>query len=329
MILVDEGQSPLILCLPHSGSDIPGVVAKRLNATGRLQADIAWRLEMVFDLNKSLDATVIRSSISRYVIDLDQDPSLKAADPTSSGLCPVTTLDGKRIYNENEEPGPIEIEQRSLLFVTPFQRALGQQIDRLMRQHRRIVLIDCQSMRSHIKGVTDKGLPYVSVGSGGGVTCHQNVRNLLAGSFTGQQGVTISVDDVTKGGHIIKTFGRPERGIHAASILLAQRSYLRHESPPFEPDKARIARLQALLSDGLSRLIDWTALEDLESVSVLPPEGVHEDTPDRQTTNEPQNSELDQASDNKVLAGPEFPKAQASRVSQVEAGPVQPLLVAE
>jgi|GEM_PF-67056 len=262
MIFVEEGQSPLILCLPHAGTVVPNAVEKRLNATGRLQADLSWRLERVFDFHDELDATVVRSSISRYVIDLDRDPktSCREAMNPARALCPATTLDGKRIYQEGEEPGPTECEQRTLLFFTPFHKALRRQIDRLLRTHRKVIVLDCQSMRSNIKGVSENGLPLVSIGTNGGTSCDPDLRNLLVGSFRGQEGITVSVDEQTRGGFITSTFGRPDRGLHVVTLLLAQRSYLRHESPPFEPDKARTARLRLVLQDAMSRIVDWTAM---------------------------------------------------------------------
>lgn len=337
MILVEEGQSPLVLCLPHSGTEIPNAVEKRLNATGRLQADLAWRLERVFDFHEDLDATVLRSSISRYVIDLDKDPKAtvaEASDP-SRALCPVTTLDGKRIYQDGEEPGPTEIEQRTLLFYTPFHKALRRQIDRLMRQHRKVIIVDCQSMRSHIKGVTDKGLPLVSIGTLDGTSCDPDLRNTLVGSFKGQQGYTVSVDEQTHGGFITKSFGKPERGLHTMTLLLAQRAYLRHESPPFEPDKTRITRLRAVLTDSMSRLIDWTGMSagpatpsdegDVTGRDDTDPETTGDDTGPVQAAPEDQSAKAEIIPVDPMT----LPKVSSTQTGKVEDGPVAPLLVAE
>lgn len=260
MILVDEGHSPLILCLPHTGTDVPEVVGKRFNATGRSQTDLSWRLEDVLRLGDELDATTIRSTVSRYLIDLDRDAEtpLSAAGNPATALCPVTTLDGKGLYLDDEEPGGTEVEQRVLLFHQPFHRALRQQINRLLASHSKVILIDCQSMRSSIKGVTDKGLPLVSVGTADGTSCDPDLRSLLIGSFTSQQGFTVAADELAKGGYITRTYGQPEKGVHAATLLIAQRAYLRHESPPFEPDKIRVHRVRTVFQDTLSRAVDWT-----------------------------------------------------------------------
>jgi N-formylglutamate deformylase len=294
MILVEEGQSPLILCLPHSGTEVPNVVLGQFNATGRLQADLSWKLERVFDLHDQLNATILRSTTSRYVIDLDRNCEVESANglDITTARCPATTLDGKSIYREGEQPGPVETEQRSLLFFDPFQQRLRQQIDRLLRIHGKVVLLDCQSMRSNIQGVTGKGLPLVSIGSAEGRSCDPDLRNLFVGSFKGQPGYTVGVDEQVKGGFITQTYGRPDLGVHALTLLLAQRAYLRHESPPFEPDKARVARLKTVLVDSLSRIIDWTGMQsavETNAVSeevdtaepaeeILEPEVVAEDT---------------------------------------------------
>eukprot|EP00903_Cladosiphon_okamuranus_P000797 g795.t1 len=343
MILVEEGQSPIVLCLPHSGTDLPNAVEKRFNATGRLQADLAWRLERVFDFHKELDVTVLRSSISRYVIDLDQDPETpvdEALNPVKA-LCPATTLDGKRIYQDGEEPGPTEIEQRMLLFHTPFHTALRRQVDRLLRQHRKVIILDCQSMRSHIKGVTDTGLPLVSIGTQAGASCDPDLRNTLVGSFKGQQGYTVSVDEQTSGGFISKSFGRPDRGVHVVTLLLAQRSYLRHESPPFEPDKTRLTRLRAVLTEAMTRLVDWTGTGGAGSIDpdVSASGGSVSDTGDGDTSSEEASSPVQpgsapSASDTeKAEIIPVDPmtltKVSQSTTTKVEDGPVTPLLVAE
>ncbi|MEM9632164.1 MAG: N-formylglutamate amidohydrolase [Pseudomonadota bacterium] len=312
MILVEEGQSPLILCLPHSGTEIPQAVGKRLNATGRLQVDLAWRLERVFGIREELDATLVTSTVSRYVIDLDEDPAFhgKGLVPGGGHLCPLATLDGKRIYQDGEEPGPTEIEQRSLLFYEPYHNAVRKQIGRLLEQHGTVVVLDCQSMRTHIRGVTSTGLPLVSIGTAEGDSCAPDLKNLFAGSFRGREGYSVSVDEQTKGGYITRAFGRPESGVHAMTMLLAQRAYLRHESPPFEPDKIRIARLQSVLKETLSQVIDWAAAESVSCAA--------------------QNRAANSAGADIIPVDTQhLARASKSQAGQVEEEPVVPLLVAE
>jgi len=347
MILVEEGQSPLILCLPHCGTEVPDAVASRLTATGKLQADLSWRLERVFDFHNELDATVIRSSVSRYVIDPDKDPgtSVSSAFDPALALCPATTLDGKNIYRDGEEPGPTEIEQRMLLFHAPFHRILRKQVDRLTGRHRQVILLVCQSMRSQIRGVTEKGLPLVNIGSADGTSCDPDLRNLIVGSFNAQQGFTVGVDGHAKGGFITRSYGRPDAGVHAMTLLLAQRSYLRHESPPFEPDKSRVARLQAVLSDGLSRIIDWAGMtagsadlfqpvqDESPEMEECPSDGARRSgrnvNPDREDAPVSRPCEARDKSQVIPVDPMALPKLTRSRAGQVGEDPVLPLQVAE
>jgi N-formylglutamate deformylase len=261
MIIVEKGESPLILCLPHAGIDIPPAVEARLSATGRLQADISWRLEQVVESARELGATIIRSSISRYVIDVDRDCDAEQ-DPEGSPrelLCPFFTLDLKSIYKSGEEPGPVEIDQRKLLFYVPFHRALEQEIGRLRKLHDQVVLFDCQSVRSRIRGFLESELPVINLGTAEGNACFETLKDAFAAPFVEQNGFSVATDEVFKGGHIIRRYGDPKRGLQALTVVIAQRAYLRHESPPFEPDKARISRLKTALAAGLTSVIEWTS----------------------------------------------------------------------
>lgn len=309
MIIVEKGESPLILCLPHAGVDIPPAVEARLSATGRLQADISWRLEQVLEIARELDATVIRSSISRYVIDVDQDCDTER-DPEVSPremLCPVFTLDLKGIYKPGEEPGPVEIDQRKLLFYVPFHRALEQEVGRLKKLHDQVVLFDCQSVRSRIRGFLEGELPVVNLGTAEGNACSEALKDAFAGAFADQNGFSVSTNEVFKGGHIIRRYGDPKRGLHALTLVIAQRAYLRHESPPFEPDKARIARLKTALAAGLTGVIDWTAQASGEPQETVPADVVPEPEWTGQTRTEPELPVL--TGDDEDLFASEVPSA--------------------
>jgi N-formylglutamate deformylase len=269
MILVEKGGSPLILCLPDSGTTIPPAISGRMNATGRLQTDISWRLEQVMDLHAALDATVIRSTVSRYVIDVDQSKDSGQAlqtDPLEA-LCPVTTLDGKGIYASGEEPGPTEIEQRALLFYDPFHAAVRQELDRLRKQHERVILVDCRSMRSRIKGFIDDPLPMFSLGTLDGRSCDSGLAGTIAGACEGMWDISLAVNETFNGGYIAEAYGRPDLGIDVLTLVIAQRTYLRHESPPFEPDKKATERLKSLLCDLFSQAVYWA-----ERRPVTPPD---------------------------------------------------------
>lgn len=259
MIIVEKGESPLILCLPHAGADLPPAIDKRLSATGRLQTDISWRLEQVLDLAGDLDATIVRSTVSRYVIDVDHDPNDPSPSPQvpGGGLCPVATLDMKRIYKPEEEPGPIEIEQRGFLFHQPFHQALIQEIARVRSLHGYCLLFDCKSARSKVAGRPEDSVPVISVTTADGQAGLPVLQDVFLRAFEGLSGFSLAKDSPMADGYILRAYGAPERGIHALGVSVAQRSYLRHESPPYEPDRARISRMKMVLADAFTQSLDW------------------------------------------------------------------------
>ena len=259
MIIVEKGESPLILCLPHAGADVPPAIDKRLSATGRLQTDISWRLEQVLDLASDLDATVLRSTISRYVIDVDKDPNSPepSAQVPGGGLCPISTQEMKRIYKPGEEPGPIEIEQRGYLFHQPFHQELIQEIARVRSIHGYCVLFDCKSIRSKLAGMAEDNVPVINVTTADGLAGLPALQSVFLKVFEGLSGFSIGAGSPLADGYILRAYGAPDRGIHALGVAIAQRSYLRHESPPYEPDRARISRMKMVLADAFTQSLDW------------------------------------------------------------------------
>ena len=278
MIVVEERSSPLLLVLPHSGQRIPRELERRMTATGRLQTDLSWHLDQVADFTSDLNITVLRTEASRLVIDVDRDPLREAtgqpADP-SVALCPLTTMDGKRIYQADEDPGPVEIDERRRLFHEPFHTALGLQIERLKRQHRRVVLFNVQSMRSRIKARFPGELPMINIGNCQGRSCQEDVTSIVASLERDFPNGGLAENDITTGGFIAQQFGQPREGVHAITLVLAQRAYIRHETPPFEMDKERLKQTRAALRRVSDDLINWA-----NGAQKAPPRPLLEPLPD-------------------------------------------------
>ena len=56
---------------------------------------------------EDLDATIIRTEISRTVIDVNRDPSGASLYPgqATTELCPTTTFDGEPLYRDGHGAG--------------------------------------------------------------------------------------------------------------------------------------------------------------------------------------------------------------------------------
>ena len=99
---VTEGDGPVILGLPHTGTWLPDDVAARLNGTGRALADTDWHIDRLY-ANLLPGATTVRATFHRYLIDANRAPDDASLYPgrNTTGLCPVTDFDGRPIWRSS------------------------------------------------------------------------------------------------------------------------------------------------------------------------------------------------------------------------------------
>ncbi|WP_413872829.1 N-formylglutamate deformylase [Albidovulum sp.] len=248
------GDGPVILGLPHGGTWLPEAVAARLNENGRGLADTDWHIGRLYD-GLLPGATVVRANFHRYVIDANRGPDDASLYPgqNTTGLCPLTDFDGRPIWAEGQAPGRDEIAERRAAFHAPYHAALRAQIDRVKAVHGTAVVYDCHSIRSVIPFLFDGELPVFNIGTNGGTTCAGTVAAALRGPCEGS-GLPTVLDGRFKGGWTTRHYGRPEIGVHAIQMEIAQRGYLAAETAPWAYDPARAGRLRAVLGPALAAL---------------------------------------------------------------------------
>ncbi|MBM7329461.1 N-formylglutamate amidohydrolase, partial [Agrobacterium sp. S2] len=121
-----QGTSPIILGLPHTGTDVPAEIWSRLNDNGKILADTDWHIHELY-AGLLENATTVRATFHRYVIDANRDPAGVSLYPgqNTTGLVPDTDFDGKPIWNEGQEPTPDDIADRLETFHAPYHAALA------------------------------------------------------------------------------------------------------------------------------------------------------------------------------------------------------------
>lgn len=255
-VVVEPRLGPLILSMPHAGREVPDILAARLNRQGRALVDTDWWIERLYDFADRLDATVIRTTISRYVIDVNRDPSGASLYPgqPSTGLCPLTTFDGEPIWRPGSDPDDTEIAERRILYFEPYHRALAEQIERVTEVHGFVLLYDCHSIRSRVPRLFDGELPAFNIGTNAGRSCAPEIRRAVADVCTAAKGYTSVVDGRFKGGWITRHYGRPDAGIHGVQMELAQRTYM-EEAPPWTFDDAKAGAVRRILRAALEAML--------------------------------------------------------------------------
>jgi formiminoglutamase len=224
---VHEGQAPLIVSFPHTGTDIPPDIEARLASPWLGRKDADWWIDRLYAFARDLGATTIRTRVSRTVIDVNRDPSGASLYPgqATTELCPTTTFDGEPLYRESATPEEAEIAERRERWFAPYHAALQAQIDRLHSGHGAVVLYDAHSIRSRIPRLFDGELPHFNIGTNGGATCATALAAAVAGACD-QPGFSHVLNGRFKGGWTTRRYGQPAEGVHAIQMELACRAYL-------------------------------------------------------------------------------------------------------
>src|SRR5690554_1049618 len=244
---VHRGTAPLLVSLPHDGTHVPGAIAERLAASARAVPDTDWHVARLFGFARELGASVLVPTHSRYVVDLNRsedDTSLYPGQNTT-GLCPVRQFNGSAVYLEGHEPTPEEVSQRVDAYWRPYIAALRGEIDRLKQAHGRAVLWEGHSIRGELPWLFPGRLPDLNLGTAGGASCSPELAERLALVLAKQDGYDWVANGRFKGGHITRHYGRPERGVEAVQLELAQRAYMDEATFEWLPERA--AALQPVL----------------------------------------------------------------------------------
>jgi N-formylglutamate deformylase len=257
---VIQGDGPVILGQPHGGTSVPDEIKSRLNDNGRLLADTDWHIDKLYaDLLPG--ASVVRATFHRYVIDANRDPSGASLYPelNTTGLCPLTDFDGEPIWKTGAEPNASDIAKRIADFHRPYHAALESEIARVKARHGIAIVYDCHSIRSRIPFLFDGELPTLNIGTDNGKTCAPSIEaetHRIASAAT----FPTVLNGRFRGGWTTRHYGKPETGVHAIQMEIAQSAYLDTEAPPWAYSEEKAKRLRLTLKNILQAIAE-NALE--------------------------------------------------------------------
>ena len=253
------GHVPLLLSMPHAGTDIPDDIAAHMAPCALARADTDWHLPDLYAFADSLGASTLSARWSRYVIDLNRPPEDAPMYPGANNteLCPTRFFSGDALYREGEAPDAAEIAQRRDAYWRPYHHALGSELQRLRAAHGHAVLFDGHSIRSELPWLFEGRLPDLNLGSAGGASCAPSLRDALAAVLDEQHRFTHVVDGRFKGGHITRHYGRPGDGVHAVQLEMCWRCYLADEAKPADWSEAAAERVRPLLRHLVATMIAW------------------------------------------------------------------------
>lgn len=252
------GHRPLLLSLPHVGTEIPPHLQEHFTPQALAVEDTDWLLEPLYDFAHELGASVLVPRYSRYVIDLNRPPENTPmyAGANNTELCPTRNFDGVPLYRDGAAPGPADIDMRRHTYWAPYHQALADELARLKAVHGHALLFDGHSIKSHCPWLFEGKLPDLNLGTASGASCDPGLRAALDDVLLAQRDYTHVVDGRFKGGYITRRYGQPEAGVHAVQLEMCWSCYM-HEAPPWQIDPARAQRLQPVLKSLLAAMLAW------------------------------------------------------------------------
>lgn len=258
IVTVTPGPSPLILSMPHPGTGQPPEVDAALNETGRAVPDTDWHMRELYAFAERFQPTIVEAGLSRYVIDLNRDPSGVSLYPgqATTELVPRTTFDGAPIWST--PPDEAEIERRKQAYFQPYHTALAAEIERVKAKHGWCLLWDCHSIKSAIPRLFPGTLPTLNLGTNSGASCAPEIEAAAVKAMA-MQPLTQVANGRFKGGWITRHYGQPANHVHAIQMEKALSAYLIDEQAPWTFDATKAATLQSALSAIIAAALDAAA----------------------------------------------------------------------
>jgi N-formylglutamate deformylase len=259
-----RGTAPLLVSMPHVGTHLPDAIAAAMTPVAHRLDDTDWHLETLYDFLGDMGASVLVAHASRYVVDLNRDPSGRSLYPgqDTTPLCPLDTFEREPLYRDGAGPDAAETDRRVATWWKPYHAALAEELARIRAEHGVALLWDAHSIRSVVPRFFPGRLTDLNIGTARGASCGAGLGEaLLAVAQEAGDAYTAVLDGRFVGGQITRAYGRPAEGVHAVQLELVQATYM-EEAPPWRFDPTRAAGIRPVL-----RAMVGTALERVRALA--------------------------------------------------------------
>ncbi len=246
---------PILISSPHSGTAFPPEIRSKFDAEmARKQDDADWFIDQLYDFAPQLGITMITANYSRWVIDLNRNPKsqpLYSDGRVITGLVPVTNFNGASLYN-SEVPDTSEINVRIEKYYQPYHAEVRKMLDQMKSQFGKVLLFDAHSIRKIVPGIQPQPFPDLILGDNDGKSASESIINVAWNSISKSK-YEVSHNHPFKGGQITRSFGRPEKNVHALQLEMAKINYM--DVTETEYDVAKATEMRHLLQNMFVNLI--------------------------------------------------------------------------
>lgn len=247
VLTLHQGTAPLLISLPHDGTQVPDDIGSRFTPAARQVPDTDWHIAKLYAFAREIGASFLVPSYSRYVIDLNRPEDDRSLYPgqNTTGLCPIVCFSGEKVYQEGQQPTDGEIRQRVEKYWRPYHQALRGELTRIKSIHGRVVLWEAHSIKGELPFLFQGRLPDLNLGTANGYSCSAALQARLHTALADQYEYDYAVNGRFQGGYITRHYGDPANAIDAVQLEISQRNYMDEVS--FNYHYAQAAKLQALI----------------------------------------------------------------------------------
>ncbi|CAB3631320.1 N-formylglutamate deformylase [Achromobacter pestifer] len=228
-----RGTAPLLISIPHLGSQIPDAQRAQMTALGLQSGDTDWHLDTLYQFAQALGASVIGARYSRYVVDLNRPPNDESLYPgqTKTGLCPAQTFRGDALYQNDAVLTDAERAHRLQAYWQPYHAKLREELDRIKAEHGTVLLWEAHSIASVLPRLFEGKLPDLNIGTSDGAACAPDILAAVKEQLDGCTDYTWAINGRFKGGYITRHYGSPADNIHAIQLEMCQSTYMDETHP--------------------------------------------------------------------------------------------------
>lgn len=239
---------PVLLSIPHGGTDTPEELQDHLSITKHdLFDDSDPYVFEIYNLGEKVQK-VITAKIARAFVDLNR--SLQDLPPKNpDGLVKSMTCYQKQIYITDKEPDIQMTNELIEKYYKPYHRQIQKSLSELELQ----VCFDCHSMAEIAPNISPDGnskiRPLFCISNQDGKTSSNEMLEILADSISESYCIDrndVSLNDPFKGGHITRTYGNnpvPWIQIEMNRSMYLDKKWFNHDS--LKMDESRLKELNS------------------------------------------------------------------------------------
>jgi N-formylglutamate deformylase len=226
-----RGLAPILISVPHAGTEVPGEILEAF-LPERLQdlCDTDWHIHDLYDFARDLGIGLVRTRLSRWVIDMNRDPSGKSLyndGRTITELVPTKTFTGLPLYREGMLPDQVEVDRRRTRYFDPYHQMLSVKLDALRSKFGRVLLLDAHSIIHFVPTIRRDPFPDLILGSNDEKSADADLIEAAVEILSHNgQGFSFSHNQPFKGGYITRSVGRSRPGFSALQLEMVQKNYM-------------------------------------------------------------------------------------------------------